>query len=218
MALTWAHKTTKNSNDTNATGSITPTASSLLIASVVYNANVDPTWGGTLGGSWTLIGTRRYNDNGNGASVAMYYNTTYGSSGTVQITGTGVTWTAIALDTVIDSVPFASNPVKQAASGASGNGTSPLDGVSLSTAPTNGTFAMAGTFDQTLSANTGWTALTTSDSSWTSIATERASTGVQGASWTHSGSSAGVMTIFELAYPSTGNHTGGSLVRIAWRR
>lgn len=91
------------------TGSLSPTAGSLLIAAVFGATAADPTFGGTLTGSWVKIDRITNSVN---VVQSVYYCKDPGASGTVSVSNTGAAGTALTVTQVVGAWN-ATNPIRQ---------------------------------------------------------------------------------------------------------
>lgn len=209
MALVVAHQTVKNSNDTNATGSITPGAGKVLIAGFIWNGgDADITSiGGTIGGTWTKIIRFLIS----GGDIAMYWCTDYNASGTFQVNAAATTWTAMSLFTIADSGIRLTNPVRQSKSAHKAAGGLTVS-ATFDSVPTRATFGFA-TLDPAVTAGAGYTTINTS-ATWASIATEYASPGAATVSATAGNTNQSDIIGFELAYTDASRPS----FKTGWRR
>lgn len=207
MVATWTHLTTKNANNTNATGSVSPTASSLVILSFCSNgSDTDPTIGGTLTGTWVKL----HRWAAQSQCFGVYYNANPGASGTVQITGGGATWTGIMLDQVIDvGVAFSVPPVRQSTLENAANASSPFT-TTLTSTPNSAVFVAVLMADQSVSPGTGWTSLQAYDATWANLYSAKGTAvpGPQIWNGTHSLTSYHGVVILEAGFPAASGGYG----------
>lgn len=131
-----AQLTSASGSDTCTSGSFTPTAGSVLLASISNRGAVDPTFGGTIAGTWTkAVAT----DDANTNRMSIWWCSDFLASGTLTVSAVGSAamgfrvHEATGVNTVTPIAQFASVSENQASPGSVS--------VSLTNAPTKIVFA-----------------------------------------------------------------------------
>lgn len=195
------------------TASITPTAGSLLLLTVMYNvdADINVAPAGTLGGTWTKI-ARVFGTGGNLLSQELMYCTNFNASGTVVLNNTGGSNNIqCAIDEVVGAVN--ANPIKQFKTGLTGGITNGLS-LTYDVAPSNACYASFNRDGGGVStAGTGYTKLVDNQDLWAVVSeyrltpsTTAAVTQIGNANWT------GIAVEFNVASGSRPSFKTG------WRR
>lgn len=182
MATTVTQLALLNTNSNpKTTGSLTPTAGSLLLCSVGANNVADPLFSGTLGGTWTRLGPVGANPVTIGNYYTLWACTNYNASGVLTVTGGG-SWVTIAVVQVVDAALKVATPTKQVKrrfSEAEGLGTSATPTLTFDTVPTNASLMFMTHSGGAVTPGSGWTELY-DDTAWSSHYCEYKVTGGDG--------------------------------------